>query len=33
MSNVGNAEILQIVEAVSRERGIPRANLIDVYMY
>lgn len=29
MSNVGNAEILQIVEAVSRERGIPRANLID----
>ena len=29
MSNVGNAEILQIVEAVSREKGIPRASLIE----
>lgn len=29
MSNVGNAEILQIVEAVSRERGISRTNLIE----
>jgi N utilization substance protein A len=29
MNNVGNAEILQIVEAVSRERGIPRTHLID----
>lgn len=29
MNNVGNAEILQIVEAVSRERGISKSNLID----
>lgn len=29
MSNVGNAEILQIVEAVSREKGIARASLIE----
>ncbi len=29
MSNVGNAEILQIVEAVSKERGISRASLIE----
>ncbi|NRB11030.1 MAG: transcription termination/antitermination protein NusA [Rickettsiaceae bacterium] len=28
-SSIGNAEILQIVEAVSRERGIPKASLIE----
>lgn len=28
MINVGNTEILQIVEAVAREKGIPRDNLI-----
>jgi N utilization substance protein A len=28
MSNTGNAEILQIVEAVSREKGIPKEDLI-----
>ncbi len=28
MFNVGNTEILQIVEAVAREKGIPRDNLI-----
>lgn len=29
MNNIGNIEILQIVESVSRERGIPRAKLIE----
>lgn len=29
MDNFGKAEILQIVEAVSRERGIPKASLIE----
>jgi N utilization substance protein A len=29
MNNIGNTEILQIVESVSRERGIPKSNLID----
>ncbi len=29
MDNIGNAEILQIVEAVSRERGVSRSALID----
>ena len=29
MDNFGKAEILQIVDAVSRERGIPKASLID----
>lgn len=29
MDNLGKAEILQIVDSVSRERGIPRASLIE----
>lgn len=29
MNNVGNAEILQIIEAVSKERGISRVSLIE----
>lgn len=29
MSNVGNAEILQIIEAVAREKNIPRASLVE----
>ena len=29
MDNFGKAEILQIVDAVSRERGIPKASLIE----
>ena len=29
INSVGNAEILQIIEAVSREKGIPRASLIE----
>jgi transcription termination/antitermination protein NusA len=29
MDNFGKAEILQIVDAVSRERGIPKASLVD----
>lgn len=29
MDNIGKAEILQIVEAVSRERGVPKAKLIE----
>lgn len=33
MSSVGNAEILQIVEAVSREKGIPRVSLIEAMQH
>jgi N utilization substance protein A len=29
MDNLGKAEILQIVDAVSRERGVPKASLVD----
>ena len=29
MDNFGKAEILQIVDAVARERGVPKASLID----
>ncbi|CAN0594528.1 unnamed protein product, partial [Ectocarpus sp. 12 AP-2014] len=29
MDNFGKAEILQIVDSVSRERGIPKASLIE----
>ncbi|MEM6339336.1 MAG: NusA N-terminal domain-containing protein, partial [Pseudomonadota bacterium] len=29
MDDFGKAEILQIVDAVSRERGIPKASLIE----
>ena len=29
MDNIGKAEILQIVDSVSRERGIPKAKLME----
>jgi len=33
MSNVGNAEVLQIIEAVSKEKGISRSSLIDAMQH